>query len=640
MTPDTEVLGLLNLINGAVWEADPSTGRVTFISERVEFLLGYTSTAWLAAPAFWESKLHPDDREQALADSERLAQAGQPFELEYRMHAANGRVVWIRDSITPVIERGALVRVAGIMVDVTAQKHKEAVLLASEGWFRSLVQQSTDIVIVVNRGGYVTYASPSLLPILGRIPEAFKGTDVLLATHPDEHAEIRQTFAVALWGGNGAASTSTNRFQNADGTYRWLDWVATNRLDDPHVRGIVLNARDVTERRAADLALDQSRQTFQVFFDHSPDGILLVGLDGEMPILACNEVAARMHGYTVEELAGQSTYLLMPGGEALRGQPGVNETFLAQIRDEGRVRMEIMHRRKDGIEFPVEIHLAFVWIQGQEMLMSLERDITERAVATEALRASQSRLLASEKLASLGRLTAGLAHEINTPLAATMNALHEAQRLAQEYHDSVGTPGVTEDDHREIATELRATLMEGVNSTGRIGEFIRTMRIHTRDTVSGVGTFNAVTLATDTLIMIAHQARNANVALLFEQSQDQVLLHGEPGRFTQVLTNLVVNAIHACEPSAGHGKPSVSVRFTQHRDYHVMEVEDTGTGIAPEVLPRIFDPMFTTKDVGKGTGLGLSILHDIVTGHFQGEIEVSTTLGKGTTFAVHFLPRP
>ncbi len=93
--------------------------------------------------------------------------------------------------------------------------------------------------------------------------------------------------------------------------------------------------------------------------------------------------------------------------------------------------METMHRRKDGSEFPVEIHLAFVWVHGREMLMSLERDITERYAATEALRVSQSQLLASEKLASLGRLTAGLAHEINTPLAATMNSLYEAERLGQ-----------------------------------------------------------------------------------------------------------------------------------------------------------------------------------------------------------------
>lgn len=636
MTQTTELLGLLNLINGVVWEAYPSTGHGTFISEGVETLFGYTSAAWLATPTFWESRLHLDDREQTLSAYERLTQTGQPFELEYRMHAADHRVVWVRDRITPVIEGDVMVRVAGFMIDITAQKRTEDALMASEGRFRALVQQSSDIVTIVNRGGYITYASPSLHRILGLDPEIIKGTEVLQAMHPDEYAEIRQTFATAVFGGSGATSSLTSRFQHANGSYRWLEWVATNRLDDPHVCGMVMNSRDVTDRREADLALDQSRRTFQVLFDHSPDGIMLVDLDGDMPIVACNEVAASMNGYTVEELTGQSTYLLMIGGEALRGQPGANDAFKGQIREQERLRMETVHRRKDGSEFPVEIHLAFVWIDGREMLMSLERDITERHAATEALQASQSRLLASEKLASLGRLTAGLAHEINTPLAATMNSLYEAERLAKEYCDSVGAPGVTEDDHREIATELRSILVEGVKSTGRIGEFLRTMRSHTRDTVTGVTTFNAVKLVTDTLTMIAHQARNANVSLLFEKPEDQVLVRGEPGRFTQVLTNLVVNGIHACEST---GERRVSVRFVERDGHPVMEVEDTGTGIAPEVLPRIFDPLFTTKDVGKGTGLGLSILHDIVTGHFKGEIDVRTFVGKGTTFAVHFPPQ-
>ncbi|MDV6374888.1 PAS domain S-box protein [Deinococcus arenicola] len=633
MTEATELLGLLNLINGVVWEAYPSTGHGTFISGSVETLFGYTSAAWIATPAFWESRLHLDDREQTLADYERLTQAGRPFELEYRMYAADGHVVWVRDHITPVIEGNTMVRVAGFMIDITAQKSMEDALLASEGRFRALVQQSSDIVTVVNRGGYITYASPSLHRILGLDPEAIKGIEVLQAMHPDEYAEIRQTFAAAVFGGSGATSSLTSRFRHADGSYRWLEWVATNRLDDPHVCGMVMNSRDVTDRREADLALAQSRQTFQVLFDHSPDGIMLADLDGDMPIVACNEVAASMNGYTVEELTGQSTYLITSGGQTLRNQPGMNDAFKQRIRSEGRVRMETMYRRKDGSEFPVELHLAFVWIQGREMLMSLGRDITERHAATEALRVTQSQLLASEKLAGLGRLTAGLAHEINTPLAATMNSLYEAERLAKEYHDSVGVPGVTEEDHREIATELRSILAEGVKSTGRIGEFLRTMRSHTRDTVTGVITFNAVKLVTDTLTMIAHQARNANVALLFEKPEDQVLVRGEPGRFTQVLTNLVVNGIHACESTA---ERRVSVRFVELGGHLTMEVEDTGTGIAPEVLPRIFDPLFTTKDVGKGTGLGLSILHDIVTGHFKGEIDVRTSVGKGTTFAVHF----
>jgi signal transduction histidine kinase len=216
-----------------------------------------------------------------------------------------------------------------------------------------------------------------------------------------------------------------------------------------------------------------------------------------------------------------------------------------------------------------------------------------------------------------------------------MNSLREARELAQEYRDSVDVPTVTPDDHREIAGDLLRSISDGEASAARIGEFIRNMRSHTRDTVSGVQDFDAVKLAGDTLAMLAHQARSAQIALLLDQPKAPVTLRGEGGRFRQVVTNLVVNALHACEE---RGRPggSVTVSFETVGDQVLMRIADTGTGIPAEVLPNIFDPMFTTKEVGKGTGLGLSIIYDIVTGHFTGDIEVETQEGVGTTFIVHF----
>jgi signal transduction histidine kinase len=152
--------------------------------------------------------------------------------------------------------------------------------------------------------------------------------------------------------------------------------------------------------------------------------------------------------------------------------------------------------------------------------------------------------------------------------------------------------------------------------------------------VSGVTEFNPARLAADTLSMLAHEARAAKVELHLESSRGRLAIRGEPVRFTQVLTNLVINAIHACEALDRQGR--VDVRFIPQAEGVCLEVEDNGAGIAPEVLPRIFDPLFTTKEVGKGTGLGLAIIHDIVQGHFSGEIKVRTQLGTGTVFSVVF----
>lgn len=750
---------LAALIDGVVWQADPRTGRNTFVSDKVTPMLGYTREQWTGSPHFWEALLHPEDRDRVLAQLREDSLRGEPYSIDYRLRHADGHYLWLRDLITPVFENGRLSALGGVTLNVTEQKlvearlrsardrfarvfaaspvgmvlaglhtgrviecndallemhgctrdeligstndnmnpwvdlrdrealiartregavrdfetrlvhfptreardvlisteqldlegeevllmlvqdisdrkRAEAVLKASESRFRALVQNSSDLLTVINRGGYLKYASPSMGTILGYGSQALLGQNVLDFMHPDEHAEVRVAFSAAVLGGPGATARRTSRFRQADGQYRWLEWVATNHVDHPQVQGVVMNARDVSERIASERALEESRRTFEVLFEASPDSIMLVEFSGNMPIVNCNEAAASMKGYTREELIGQSTYVTLPNGDELLADPAANETFRQRVRSARQLRFEAEHRRKDGSLFPVDIHLALLELGGREMMLSLERDISERRVADAALKASQERLLSSEKLAGLGRLTAGLAHEINTPLAATMNELHEASRLVSEYRDSVGNPQVTDDDHREIATELSGVLEAAARNTTRIGDFIRKMRSHTRDTVSGRQAFDAVKGASDTLAMLAHEARAAKVDLLLEQPREGVTLTGEPGRFTQVVTNLVVNAIHACGPGR-----SVTVRFAERAGRPVMEVEDNGSGIPPEVLPRIFEPMFTTKDVGQGTGLGLSIIHDIITGHFDAEISVHTEVGRGTTFEVVF-PAP
>ncbi|SMB83884.1 ATP-binding protein [Deinococcus hopiensis] len=259
---------------------------------------------------------------------------------------------------------------------------------------------------------------------------------------------------------------------------------------------------------------------------------------------------------------------------------------------------------------------------------SLEAQVEER---TRALKDSQVKLLAMEKLASLGRLTAGLAHEINTPLASVMGIMEHARTLAEEYRESIGHGGVTDDDHREIANELLGDLQQAGQGAARIGEFIRNMRGHTRNVASGAVRIDLPPLISDTLAMLVYQAREMNVALNFTPAQEGCAVNGEPGRFTQVLTNLVLNGMHAASGLPG-AQVTVDVACTQKGV--VLSVQDNGCGIADDVLPNIFDPLFTTREVGQGTGLGLSIVHDIITGHFSGEIDVITEVGVGTTMRV------
>ncbi len=272
-------------------------------------------------------------------------------------------------------------------------------------------------------------------------------------------------------------------------------------------------------------------------------------------------------------------------------------------------------------------------------LLTMNNQLEERILArTQELEDSRERLISSEKLASIGQLTAGLAHEVNTPLAASLNYLHQARSLADEYAQSIGNPGVTNADHFEIAFELQKSLQDTAMTLDRLGEFVRKMRNQTRFSSNEATLFDPVNVAQDTLSMLEHQAKSAKVIISLNPGIAGMLLRGEPGRFTQVVSNLVINAIHASE-----GKENARVelifgtRVQLEQTELVFSVTDNGMGIPDAILPKIFEPLFTTKPVGKGTGLGLSIIRDIVRGHFGGELEIQTQVGMGTTFKL-FLP--
>jgi signal transduction histidine kinase len=266
----------------------------------------------------------------------------------------------------------------------------------------------------------------------------------------------------------------------------------------------------------------------------------------------------------------------------------------------------------------------------------LEQRVAERS---QELEESRSRLLASEKLASLGRLTAGLAHEINTPLAAAMHSLYQAKDLTREYKASLDSTTVTKEDHKEIAEELESSLSSAEMSLGRLGEFVRRMRSQTRVS-SDSRTFYPSQLIRDVIAVLQPRAKELNITMGFFEPNESVTLFGDATRFSQVVSNLLVNALDACDDKTDG---FVSVRLLSKNlleseellegEEVWLEVHDNGVGIPKEMQAKIFEPMFTTKDIGS-TGLGLAVVYDIVHGSFGGEIELESSPGEGTTFRV------
>jgi len=169
----------------------------------------------------------------------------------------------------------------------------------------------------------------------------------------------------------------------------------------------------------------------------------------------------------------------------------------------------------------------------------------------------------------------------------------------------------------------------------RAASFVRGIKTQTRDfSARESQRFNAVPVIRETLLLLGHTLRAGNCRIDFKPAVEQIELVGSPGRLAQVITNLVTNAVDAC---AAQGGGEIALRLDARANEVELQVSDTGSGISPEIMPKIFDPMFTTKPFGQGTGLGLAIVHDIVTGEFSGTIHVDSQVNQGTTFTLHFL---
>jgi DNA-binding LacI/PurR family transcriptional regulator/signal transduction histidine kinase len=273
-------------------------------------------------------------------------------------------------------------------------------------------------------------------------------------------------------------------------------------------------------------------------------------------------------------------------------------------------------------------------LQSALLVQQVESHARELEDAYHTLQKQQEMLLIVEKMASLGRLTAGIAHEMNTPLAAVRSALSTMTKLIQEYQDAIGDPEVTVDDHLEIAQEMQQIVALATKAAERASGFVHGIKSQTRALASQDHVlFDAVPVTREALLLLGHILRERKCEVVFESSEDAVEMHGAPGRFAQIVTNLVANAADA---SLSKGGGTITLRLVKRPNEVELQVIDLGCGIALEILPRIYDPMFTTKPFGQSTGLGLTIVHDIVTGGFGGTIEVSSKVGEGTTFTVHF----
>ncbi|MGM0663247.1 MAG: ATP-binding protein [Thermodesulfobacteriota bacterium] len=392
---------------------------------------------------------------------------------------------------------------------------------------------------------------------------------------------------------------------------RWEDRVFSPILDEEgRVLYIMESIRDVTRLKILERELRETKEFFEGVLQSSPSAIVAANRTGE--ILFMNWAAEDLFGYRMEEVLGKKNV------EQVYTQGKARE-IMRMLRDEsigGKGKMpptKVDIIDASGELIPVEMTAAIIY-EGEEEVatMGIYNDLRERLAVERKLKDTQNRLMHSEKMASLGQLAAGVAHELNNPLTGILLYLN----MVLERLDS-------ENDYRE---DLECVLEDA----NRCKNIIKDLLAYSRQAAPEKEVFQVNSLVEQGLGLIRDQKLFINMAVNKELSEDMMLIHADRNQLSQVIINVVINAIDAMERRG-------TLTFRTYRNKPArkvyVEISDTGCGIPEENISKVFDPFYTTKGAGKGTGLGLSTAYGIVKEN-GGEISIKKTGPEGTTFLI------
>jgi len=390
--------------------------------------------------------------------------------------------------------------------------------------------------------------------------------------------------------------------------------------------GVVLVFRDVTEDHVVREALRESEERYRVLFEGSATGILMANVENKQFDYA-NPSICRMLGYTKEELTRLGIADIHPK-DALEH---VVAEFEAQMRGEKILASALPCLRKDGTVFYADIISAALVSSGKSWGVGFFDDITERKQAEEKLKDVRKKLVQSDKLAAVGLMAAGVAHEINNPLAVIMSSIQMLlERIKKE--------GAANIDSNIYTKALDMT----ERATNRCRKIVAGLLVFSAPARFQLDPIDIREVVEESLDILKDQIKAHKVKIIRDFASHLPLLKADKYKLGGVFSNLITNA---CDAMPEGGQLKITTRLSQPRTEALreavdearktveIEFSDTGEGISEENMIRIFDPFFTTKDTNKGTGLGLSICYGIIKEH-GGFIDVKSEKGKGTTFIV------
>lgn len=538
--------------------------------------------------------------------------------------------------------------------------------------FSAAMAQNPLSVLITDNRGHIEYSNPAFSKLSGFDEKELLGKKLSLISSGEHASGFYRELWKTIKSGRVWEGELVNRKKSGELFY---EYTTISPITDQtgKISHYLAVKQDITQCKQAQEALAESDRRFQELAELLPQPIFECDTKGM--ITYNNRLGYELFGYTKADIEqGLSSIMLFVPEDRARALQSLEK----RLKGIPYVSHEYTGQKKDGSKFPMLVYTASIERDGKPVgIRGIVLDITERRVIEQNLRqlnltleqriekrtreleTTHQQMILQEKLASIGQLSAGLAHELNNPinfLRLNFSTLEEdvkdLQMLLESYRGCIMKLEQGVDVHDELENvrsrekemsiddlleDLPDIFSESTNGFDRIRNIIESMRNFSyRHAEKELVLFDINKGVRDTLVIARNEYRY--VADVEEHFQEVPLLYCNPEQINQVFLNLIVNSAHAIASMQQDVKGRIVIRTWADRDHVFFSIEDNGPGISPEVVRRVFEPFFTTKKPGHGTGLGLSISYDIVVHKHNGQLEVYSPPTGGTVFTVA-LPR-
>ncbi|HPU89516.1 MAG TPA: PAS domain S-box protein [Spirochaetota bacterium] len=594
-------------------------GCVIECNDRFARLLGYERReSCIGTCVVLDHYVNPDRRDDMLREL-RSSGTVRDFESEYR--AKDGALRWL--SVTARLF-GDAGYIEGAAIDITERRRVERAFQLSEERYRLVVENANEGIIVV-QDGFIRFSNPKACEITGYTEREISAIPVMDLIHPDDRTPVGDRY-LKYTRRNKPAHQYEFRIIEKGGAIKWL-FVNVVAVDWEQGRAALLFFSDINRRKKAENAVREERDRAQRYLDIA--GVIIVAIDGSRRVTLINKRGCDILGYAEDEIVGREWFAdfihpedagwLAEQYEAMMTQGRLYSDWYQVARivtREGQDRIIAWHNTVLTDDFGVP-----------SGILSSGEDISEQRRAEAERAKMQAQLLHSQKLEAIGTLAGGIAHDFNNLLTAIKGSVDLALFEVDEGHP------------------IHPNLKQIQHAAVRAADLTRQMLVFSRRQMMESAPLN-INRTIENLLKMLKRLIGEDVAITTHLAHDLRDVYLDEGAIEQVVVNLSVNARDAM-PNGGQLIIATHNRFfdadessdmpeARPGEFVCLTITDTGIGMAPEVVGRIFEPFFSTKEVGKGTGLGLSVVYGIIKQH-KGWIHVESDPGKGTAFSI-FIP--